>query len=197
MTLLAAGLAGGVIVALTLAKGAGIGTRRDPLFLEARMVRASWRWLVPSKIRDTANPVPADVTDLKAAREHWADHCASCHGNDGSGETSLGRRVYPVVPDMRASRTQGLTDGELFYAIEEGIPWTAMPGWSTGTPEGQRASWQLVRFVRRLPAITPDELRDMERFNPKSPADLQRERDIDDFLNAPATSGRGRGGHRP
>ena len=152
---------------------------------------------MPPKIRDTANPVPAGPAALTAAREHWADHCASCHGNDGSGDTSLGRRVYPVVPDMRAARTQGLTDGELFYAIEQGIPWTAMPGWSTGTADGQRESWQLVRFIRHLPAITPEELHDMERFNPKSPADLQRERDIDDFLNAPAASGRGRGGHTP
>jgi hypothetical protein len=39
----------------------------------------------------------------------------------------IGRRVYPPVPDMREAPTQGLTDGELFYAIEQGIPWTAMP----------------------------------------------------------------------
>ncbi len=56
---LTAGVAGGVIVALGLVRGAGIGTRRDPFFLEARVARASWRWLVPPKIRDTANPVPA------------------------------------------------------------------------------------------------------------------------------------------
>jgi mono/diheme cytochrome c family protein len=197
MTWLAAGLAAGVIVALTLSKGAGIGTRRDPFFLEAQVARASWRWLVPPAIRDTANPVPDDPAVLTAAREHWADHCASCHGNDGSGNTSLGRRVYPRVPDMRAARTQRLTDGELFYAIEQGIPWTAMPGWSTSTPEGQRESWQLVRFIHHLPAITPGELRDMERFNPKSPADEQRERDIDDFLNAPAKQRPGRGGRTP
>jgi mono/diheme cytochrome c family protein len=194
---LAAGLAAGVIVALAWVRGAGIGTRRDPFFLEARVARASWRWLVPPRTRDTANPVPATAAELTAGREHWADHCAGCHGNDGSGETTLGRRVYPAAPDLRGPRTQGLTDGELFYAIEQGIPWTAMPGWSTGTPEGQRASWQLVRFIRHLPAIAPDELHDMERFNPKSPADEQRERDIDDFLNGPARPGPGRRGRRP
>jgi mono/diheme cytochrome c family protein len=194
---LAAGLAAAAIVALAWARGAGIGTSRHPFFLEARVARAAWRWLVPPAIRDTANPVPAAPAELTAGREHWADHCAGCHSNNGSGDTTVGRRVFPVTPDLREPRTQRLTDGELFYAIDQGIPWTAMPGWSTGTPEGERASWQLVRFIRHLPAITPDDLQDMERFNPKSPADAQRDRDIDDFLNGPAKPAPGGSGRTP
>ena len=184
---LAAGLAAGAIVALMLVKGTGIGARRDPIFLEARMARAGWRWLVPRRIRETANPVPAGAGVLKDAREHWADHCALCHGNDGSGNTMVGRRVYPAAPDLRDVRTQGLTDGELFYAVEQGIPWTAMPAWATGDVDGERESWELVRFVRHLPAVTPDELKEMQSLNPSSPAGRQREHDIDNFLNGPPT----------
>ena len=193
--------AGGTLVAvvgLALVKGSGIGARRDPMFFEARLARASWRWLVPPRVRDAVNPLSESVDSLNAGREHWADHCASCHGNDGGGDMPVGRRVYPPAPDMRTPRTQRLTDGELFYAIEQGIPWTAMPGWSTGTPDGERASWQLVRFIRHLPSITSDELQEMRRFNPRSPADDQRDREIDDFLNAPAPAPaappKGRGG---
>jgi hypothetical protein len=58
-----------------------------------------------------------------------------------------------------------------------------MPGWTTGTPDGERESWALVRLVRHLPAITADELEEMERLNPKAPADPARERAIDDFLS--------------
>jgi hypothetical protein len=47
-----------------------------------------------------------------------------CHANDGGGETSLGRNVYPPAPDMREARTQGMSDGALFYVIENGVPWT-------------------------------------------------------------------------
>ena len=180
--LLAAGLASGVVIALVLAKGSGIGARRDPMFLEARLARASWRWLVPPRTRDTANPVPNNADVLKAARVHWADHCAGCHANNGGGDTAVGRRVYPASPDLRLAATQGLTDGELFYAIEQGIPWTAMPAWATGTPDGERESWQLVRFIRHLPAVTSEELQEMERMNPKNPADADRDRDIDEFL---------------
>lgn len=107
---------------------------------------------------------------------------------------TIGRRVYPRAPDMRAELTQRISDGELFYAIEQGIPWTAMPGWSTGTPEGEQESWTLVRFIRHLPSLTADELKDMERLNPKPPPNEQREQEIEDFLKGPPKRGRGQRG---
>jgi mono/diheme cytochrome c family protein len=191
LTWMAFGLVVVVASAVLLVRGMGITARRDPFPMEGRVGRASWRFLIPSKIRSAENPVPATADVLNAAREHWADHCATCHANDGSGETTIGRRVYPRTPDMRGQPSQDLSDGELFYAIEQGVPWTAMPAWTTGTPEGERQSWALVRFIRHLPALTPDEVKDMERFNPKSPADLQREHEIEDFLNGPPKKNRG------
>lgn len=89
---------------------------------------------------------------------------------------------------MRAPRTQDLTDGELFYIIERGVPLTGMPAWGTGTAEGERESWKLVRLIRYLPRLTEQELADMEKLNPKSAADTEQERRIDDFL-------KGKGGH--
>jgi hypothetical protein len=79
----------------------------------------------------------------------------------------------------------------LFYAIEQGIPWTAMPGWTTGTTEGEQESWALVRFIRHLPHVTRDELEEMERLNPKSPVNEEREKEIEDFLKGPPSTGRG------
>jgi mono/diheme cytochrome c family protein len=169
------------LVAMVI-KGSGITARRTPWPGEVRVAKAAWRFLVPTDIRDTANPVPATPEVLNAALEHFADHCATCHGNDGSGDTSIGRSVFPPAPDMRAGLTQQLTDGELFYAIEQGIPWTAMPAWGNGTPEGQRQTWELVRFIRHLPALTEDELSRMEQFNPRSAAAQARDREIDEFL---------------
>jgi len=176
-------------------RGRGIGAvDHRPWPLEPRVAKAMWRHLVPTDIRGRTNPV-ADTADvLKNAREHWAGHCATCHANDGSGDMTIGRRVYPRAPDMRAELTQRISDGELFYAIEQGIPWTAMPGWSTGTPEGEQESWTLVRFIRHLPSLTADELKDMERLNPKPPPNEQREQEIEDFLKGPPKRGRGQRG---
>jgi mono/diheme cytochrome c family protein len=177
----------GVIALFAFVRGTGISAIRQPFPGEDRIAKAAWRFLIPGDIRAAINPVANTTEVLQDGLEHFADHCAVCHANNGSGDTMVGRRVFPPSPDLRGPRTQGLTDGELFYAIENGIPWTAMPAWRNGTPEGVESSWALVRFIRHLPALTPEELSQMERFNPKSPADLERDRAIDEFLRGGAT----------
>jgi hypothetical protein len=74
---------------------------------------------------------------------------------------------------MRQAATQNLSDGELFYIIENGVKLTGMPAWGTGTPEGERDSWHLVQFIRRLPSLSEAELAEMDDLNPRSAADWQ------------------------
>jgi mono/diheme cytochrome c family protein len=175
-----------LIVILGLAiRGRGISTTRAPLPGEQRLAKGAWRFMIPAASRDAGNPVPNTPQVLEHALEHFADHCAICHGNDGRGDTMIGRRLFPAAPDMRAAGTQGLTDGELFYAIEKGIPWTAMPGWSDGTEEGAKESWELVRFIRHLPDLTAAELKRMEALNPRSPGEGRHD-DKADAEKAPA-----------
>ena len=170
----------GAIAVLT--RGMGFTARGKPSSFETRLALAARRWATPGSIRRLTKPVSASPEALKDGMEHWADHCATCHANDGSGETSVGRSFYPPAPDMRASRTQSLTDGELFYIIERGVPLTGMPAWGTGTPDGERDSWEIVRFIRHLPKLTPAEIAEMEKLNPKSAAQIEMEHQIQDFL---------------
>ena len=100
----------------------------------------------------------------------------------------MGRGLYPRAPDMRTAPTQSLTDGELFYIIENGVRLTGMPAWGTGSAESEQASWKLVHFIRHLPAITAGELSEMEHLNPKGP---DEQMDPDEFLKgtgAPAAA---------
>ena len=180
VVVLVAALVVGVAV---LVRGRGISVHRNPFPLEEQIAKRTWRYLIPATARDAVNPAPNTAEAIAAGLEHFADHCAICHANNGSGDTIIGRRVYPQSPDMRQSGTQNLTDGELFYAIEEGIPFTAMPGLAEGTPKGELESWHLVRFIRYLPKLTAAEISRMERLNPKSPATEARDREIDDFLS--------------
>ena len=194
-------LVGLVIVALLL-QGRGVSARPEPSALEHRAALLLRGWMTPSTFKGLKNPVSATEENFIAAREHYADHCASCHANDGSGNTEMGRNLYPKAPDMRLPRTQQLSDGEIFYFIENGIRLTGMPGWSTGTPEGERSSWQLVHFIRRLPALTPEDLAAMEKFNPTSRAQIEEEQQVEDFLNggdpppAPAATADAHAGHK-
>lgn len=151
----------------------GIGTRQTPGAVETAVSRTARSAMIPSGARNLPNPEPATTENIRAGLEHWADHCASCHGNDGSGTTEMGRSLYPPAPDMRLAATQNLSDGELFYIIENGVKLTGMPAWGTGTPEGQRDSWHLVQFIRRLPSLSEAELAEMDELNPRSAADWQ------------------------
>jgi mono/diheme cytochrome c family protein len=187
-------LATAIVVLLATAffvRGSGVSAlNARPWPLEARVAKVAWRYLIPSNVRDAPNPVAPSQDVLKQARAHWADHCAVCHDNNGSGQTTIGTRIYPRIPDLRSTATQRLTDGELMYAIEEGIPWTAMPGWATRTENGKKESWGLVRFIRHLPSITASELEEMEALNPKPPPNRAREQEIDDFLKGSDTPSR-------
>jgi mono/diheme cytochrome c family protein len=160
----------------------GVSTRAEPSRVEELLARGMRRLATPGAVRAEPNPVEPSEAVLGEALGHFADHCAVCHANDGSGDTEIGRSLYPRSPDMRAAETQRLTDGELFSIIEHGIRLTGMPAWGTGTPEGERASWGLVHFIRRLPALTPEELARMEALNPKTRQQMEEEEAIRRFL---------------
>jgi mono/diheme cytochrome c family protein len=182
------------VVLLVALHGHGVSAARPPTALEERAAVAAWRFLVPADVKREANPVAASDALLTEAADHWADHCAVCHASDGGGSAKLSRHMYPRVPDLRSPRTQSLTDGELFYAIEQGIPWTGMPAWTAGTDESERESWALVRFIRHLPDLTPAEIARIEGLMPKSAADRKQEQEIDDFLKPASPPAPVRGG---
>jgi mono/diheme cytochrome c family protein len=173
-------IAGAAVVYL---RATGLDTRAEPGPFETRVARAARRLAVPSAIRTMANPMAKSAESLADGMAHFADHCASCHANDGSGATELGRGFYPKAPDMRRAPTQQLSDGELFYIIEHGIRFTGMPGWGDGTRAGEESSWRLVHFIRHLPAITPAELEAMKARNPRSPEEIRYELEEQRFLN--------------
>jgi predicted CXXCH cytochrome family protein len=105
---------------------------------------------IPGRERRRANPLEPSAENLQAGRVEFLAHCAHCHGVDGSGRTPMGGRLYPRVPDLRAARTQKLSDGELHYIIENGVPLTGMPAWRSPRAGSADRLWELVLYIRRL-----------------------------------------------
>lgn len=171
----------GAFAFLKIASG-GFSAKAEPTAIEKFAARSARRLAAPSSVKSAQNPEPNTAEVLSEARAHWADHCATCHANNGSGETEMGRNMYPRAPDMGKSDTQELSDGELFFIIENGIRLTGMPAWGTGTPKSEVASWRLVRFIRHLPQVSEEEERDMQKMNPRTPAEWQEEKEEEDFL---------------
>lgn len=161
----------------------GFSTRVKPSVIERWAARRLRTLAVPESAKSRSNPVQESPEGLTAARSHWADHCANCHSNNGSGDVELGKHLYPPAPDMRQPATQNLTDGELFYIIQNGIRFTGMPAWGSGTSQAEEDSWKLVRFIRHLPKLTTEEEQEMKELNPKSPDELKEEQEEREFLN--------------
>jgi mono/diheme cytochrome c family protein len=135
----------------------GFSAREKPLAIEEFVARRLRNLATGTEAREMMNPFAPNPEILAAARDHFADHCAICHGENGGGETETGKGLYPPVPDLRAAATQALTDGELFQIIQNGIRFTGMPGW--GGEEGEdEEHWKVVLFIRHLPDLTPEEL---------------------------------------
>ncbi len=165
----------------------GFSALAQPTPMERWVARKARDLAMPAEAKSKVNPIPNSPEVLDEARAHWADHCSSCHANDGSGDTVVGKHLYPPSPDMRLSDTQKLSDGELFYIIQNGIRLTGMPGWGTGaSPEArahdQEDSWKLVHFIRHLPQLTLEEKKAMEKLNPKSADELREEEEEERFL---------------
>jgi mono/diheme cytochrome c family protein len=149
----------------------GFSAQDEPTAVEAAVARTMRRWAVPADLRERRNPLPLNEDVLADGRAHFADHCAGCHGNDGKGSAAIGKQMYPKTPELTAGPTQSLSDGALFSIIENGVRLTGMPGFGNGTAESAAGSWALVHFIRHMPRLTPEELAEMERLNPKSPAE--------------------------
>ena len=154
---------------LAYVRSTGLRGQAEPGALETLVARQVRALAVPDDIKVLRNPLPPSAKNVRAGMEHFARYCAMCHGNDGSGQQSaIGRGLFPKPPDMRANSTQQLTDGELFYIIENGVRFTGMPAFGDGKVDGPGASlaWQLVHFVRHVPRLTSDEVGEIETMNP-------------------------------
>jgi len=175
-------IAGTVALGIYL-RSHGLSARPSPSSTEGFIARQARSFAIPSSARRTSNPVAFDREVLLQAMEHFADHCAACHANNGNGNTPIGKGLYPRPPDMRLSTTQKLTDGEIYWVIHNGIRFTGMPAFGEDKPGVQdEDSWKLVYFIRHLPKITDEELESMKKFNPKSPEEIEEEEKIRRFL---------------
>ena len=171
----------GVVGTVMFVKSTGLSARAQPGSVETAVARRLRGIAVPSEYVRLTNPVLMNDESVRNGMAHFADHCAQCHANNGTG-AEMGKAMFPPTPDLRAPATQSLGDGELFYVIEHGVRFTGMPSFGTGTIDGEESSWHLVNFIRHLPKLTEEKLAEMAAMNPKPPAEVLQELDEQRFL---------------
>lgn len=194
--------AAGAIYATVLVRR-GFSARENPSWVEAFAAGIAKSLAVPATYR-LKNPYAPTAENVREGEEHFADHCAICHANDGSGDTLFGKGLYPKPPNMRDADTQNKSDGELYYTIENGVRLSGMPAFGPPSgsisgkdqPTGDAETWKLVLFIRHLPQITSEELEDMKKLNPKTEADRAEEQQEEEFLNGGEAPKRPAEGHQ-
>jgi len=92
-----------------------------------------------------------DESKIITGVEHFADHCAVCHGAPGVPKSDISNGLYPRPPELAVSATR-YTDAELFWVVKHGIKMTGMPSWGDHSDD---EIWATVAFLRKLPELTP------------------------------------------
>ncbi len=166
VTVLALAGAAAILLGILAVMG-GFTARARASRLERGMAELLRDAATPRSAKNLRSPIVGTPDVLTRARHHFATECATCHGNDGRG-AEFGKRMFPPVPDLRDD-TRDLTEGEIFWIIENGIRWSGMP--AMGEPDGSEAQghWEVVYFIRHLPDLTAGEIEEMKRLNPRPP----------------------------
>lgn len=167
----------------------GFSAREKPSRVEEILARSMRKLATPAGVKNMPNPQQATPENIREGMEHFADHCAVCHANNGNGDTMFGRGMYPKPPDLRQAQTQELTDGEIYSIIQNGIRLTGMPAFGQPNRTDDFATWNLVLFIRRLPKLSAEEEAEMSRLNPKSQLEAREQEEADEFLKGETSEG--------
>ena len=144
-----------VAIALILTSGSwNVAASRSPSRFESRLALYAATKSIQKHASTRTNPVSGPEA-LRGGLAHFKENCVMCHGAPGVPEEELGMGLNPPAPDLTLPQIQRMTDGQLFWVIQNGIRMTGMPAF--GPTHNEREIWTLVAFVRHLPEITAAE----------------------------------------
>ena len=81
-------------------------------------------------------------------RDLYRIHCLECHGAEGRGDGPRAALLAPRPGNLVSAATSAKTDAELLKIIAEGVPRTAMSGWSHQLSADERRN--ILAYIRTL-----------------------------------------------
>jgi mono/diheme cytochrome c family protein len=107
---------------------------------------------IAARARAIDPPNLDDPTRIGAGAEHYAALCVGCHLAPGVTKSDIRTGLYPHPPNLAQEDTRDAQ--RAFWTIKHGIKMSAMPAW--GKTLNDAEIWDVVAFVRQMPAITPE-----------------------------------------
>ncbi len=86
--------------------------------------------------------------DPERGRAVYEKLCLACHGAQGAGDGPFGPHLFPPAADYRSSQVKTKSDMELFKAIRDGVPGTAMQSFRKRLSNQQMRD--VLAYVRSL-----------------------------------------------
>jgi mono/diheme cytochrome c family protein len=135
-----------------------LGAAQQPGSIERALApRIIARWIAHGAPA-AANPIPPTPENLEFGRDEYNEHCAACHGLDGSGRNRFEGDFLAQIPRLTGD-VQELSDAELYFVIFNGIRNTAMPGF--GARHNTEEIWRTILWVRHLAQLKPEERKEI------------------------------------
>jgi len=91
------------------------------------------------------SPVTYTAVSVLRGAPLYAEHCARCHGDYGNGDGPIADAL-PRRPPSLVARLAALREGDLLWAIVNGVPGTTMPAFAGRI--GEEPAWDLLNFIR-------------------------------------------------
>ncbi len=104
--------------------------------------------------RDLKSPLPANDETLKAGADVYNGDCAMCHGAFQQPKPDLAKNMFPPPPQFLAE--DKMTDdpeGELYWAVTNGIRMTGMPAFEKTLDQNRR--WQVTLLIKHAGSLSP------------------------------------------
>ena len=124
----------------------------------------NWLGRAALQTSQRSQPLPVVVTtpealelsepssDLSAGKAVYMANCSGCHGIDGRGHAYASRALRPVPFDLADFR---LPPAQVWSALANGVPATAMPAWNDLPGTQFRAVADYVLSLPQTPALQP------------------------------------------
>ncbi len=147
------------VVLLVAARNLDWSAQAKPGRAETKVARfILGRWIRNNSPSESI-PFPANEHNLGLGRDDFNEHCATCHGLDGSGRNSFEANFYPPIPKLTGA-VQKLSDGEIYFVIAHGIRLSGMPSFSAH--HSQDEMWRIALWVRHLANLSPAERTELQ-----------------------------------
>jgi mono/diheme cytochrome c family protein len=114
---------------------------------------------IDARLDSTGLQPAATPAMLRSGAEHYAALCVGCHLAPGQNSSDLRTGLYPHPPNLAQQDIQ--ESRRAFWVIKHGIKMSAMPAW--GKTLDDAAIWDVVAFVRKMPAMSTAEYQQLAR----------------------------------